>query len=113
MGVAERSGALLAGLVGAIGRTTELVRDVSAASQEQAGGVGQVSRAMQAVDQVTQRNASAAEELSATAQEVAAHADALSRLVGFFQVNEEPSGDAPPLTAGRALPPLPEERRIA
>jgi methyl-accepting chemotaxis protein len=113
MGVAERSGALLAGLVGAIGRTTELVRDVSAASQEQAGGVGQVSRAMQAVDQVTQRNASAAEELSATAQEVAAHADSLSRLVGFFQVNEEPSGDAPPLAAGRALQPLPKERRIA
>ncbi len=86
MAVAERSGSLLEELVVAIRRTAELVQEVSAASQEQSAGVGQVSKAMGIVDHVTQRNASAAEELSSTAEEVSAQADALQQTVAFFQV---------------------------
>jgi methyl-accepting chemotaxis protein len=41
---------------------------------------------MEVVDQVAQRNASAAEELSATAEEVASHAASLDRLVSFFRI---------------------------
>ena len=66
--------------------------EVSATSQEQAAGVGQLSKAMSVVDQVTQRNASAAEELSATAERLAAHADALRDRVAFFVTDDE---DAP------------------
>jgi methyl-accepting chemotaxis protein len=88
LGVAERSGTLLVDLVGAIRRTADRVQEVSAASQEQSAGVSEVSRAMTIVDQVTQRNASAAEELSATAEEVATHADSLQSLVAFFQVED-------------------------
>ncbi|HSN15749.1 MAG TPA: methyl-accepting chemotaxis protein, partial [Anaeromyxobacteraceae bacterium] len=95
--VAERSGALIGTLVPAIRRTADLVQQVSAASQEQSAGVGQVSRAMAMVDQVTQRNASAAEELSSTAEEMASQAESLLQLVSFFQV-----GDA--LGAQRGLP---------
>ncbi|MGB8931841.1 MAG: methyl-accepting chemotaxis protein [Anaeromyxobacteraceae bacterium] len=87
--VAERSGKLLAELVPTIQKTSELVQEVSAASREQSSGVSQVSKAMSVVDQVTQRNASAAEELSSTAEEVAAQAQALQQLVGFFQLREQ------------------------
>jgi methyl-accepting chemotaxis protein len=93
VGVAERSGSLISELVVAIRRTAELVQEVSAASQEQSAGVTQVSKAMTTVDQVTQRNAAAAEELSATAEEMATHADSLRRAVSFFQV---PDDVAPP-----------------
>ena len=41
---------------------------------------------MSVVDQVTQRNASTAEELSSTAEELAAQAATLQGLVGFFRV---------------------------
>ena len=86
--VAERSGVLIAELVPAIRKTADLVQEVAAASQEQSAGVGQVSKAMATVDAVTQRNASAAEELSSTAEEMASQAEALLQTVGFFRVRE-------------------------
>ncbi len=83
--VAERSGELLKDLVPAIRKTAELVQDVATASKEQAAGVAQVNRAMIQVDQVTQRNASAAEELSSTAEEMASQADSLQQLMALFR----------------------------
>jgi methyl-accepting chemotaxis protein len=92
---AERSGSLLEALVPAIGRTAELVQEVSAASREQASAVGQMNRAMGQLDQVTQRNASAAEELASTAEEMAAQAEALQQMVGFFRVPGDRPAAAP------------------
>ncbi len=48
------------------------------------------------VDQVTQRNASASEELASTAEELSAQAEALRRLVSFFRVGEDPERGASP-----------------
>jgi methyl-accepting chemotaxis protein len=84
--VADKSGTLLAELVPAIRRTAELVQDVTAASNEQAVGVSQINQSLAQVDQVTQRNASAAEELAATAEEMAAQAEALQDLVSLFRL---------------------------
>jgi methyl-accepting chemotaxis protein len=97
--VADRSGRVLGELVVAIRKTSDLVNEVSAASQEQLAGVSQVTRAMTTVDQVTQRNASAAEELSSTAEQVAAHAGGLQQLMEFFRVD-----DARASTAATARP---------
>jgi methyl-accepting chemotaxis protein len=91
--VAERSGALIAELVPAIRKTAEQVREVAAASQEQSAGVSQVSKAMSIVDQVTQRTATAAEELSSTSEEMASQAQALLQTVSFFRLLD--GGGAP------------------
>ncbi|HEY3445414.1 MAG TPA: methyl-accepting chemotaxis protein [Myxococcales bacterium] len=106
--IAEHSGALLKELVPAIKKTTDLVQEVSAASREQASGVTQMNKAMGQVDQVTQRNASAAEELSSTAEEMASQAEALQQLMAAFKVLGQDGGSAfwhmqAPKTAG-ALP---------
>ncbi|HWE42661.1 MAG TPA: methyl-accepting chemotaxis protein [Gemmatimonadaceae bacterium] len=85
--VAERSHVLLRDLVPAIRKTADLVQEVAAASREQATGVTQINRAMMQVDQVTQRNASASEELASTAEEMAAQAETLQQLMSFFRVN--------------------------
>jgi methyl-accepting chemotaxis protein len=85
---AERSGALIEGMLASVKRTAELVQEVAAASTEQATGVTQMNLAMSKVDEVTQRNASSAEELSGTAEEMATQVDALRNLVLFFRVNE-------------------------
>jgi methyl-accepting chemotaxis protein len=85
--VAERSGELLDELVPAIKRTAELVQEVAAASREQSSGVSQINKAMGQVDQVTQRNASSAEELTGTAEELSSQAAALLELMGFFKVS--------------------------
>lgn len=82
--VAQRSGRLLTDLVPTIRRTADLVREVAAASNEQSAGVSQINKAMTLVDQVTQRNASASEELASTAEEMAAQAEALQQTIAFF-----------------------------
>jgi hypothetical protein len=79
--VAERSGDLLKDLVPAIRKTAELVQEVATSSREQAAGVAQVNRAMTQVDKVTQYNAGAAEKLSSTADQMAAQAESLQKLM--------------------------------
>jgi methyl-accepting chemotaxis protein len=84
--MAERAGEMLAALVPLIRKTAELVQEVAAASREQSSGVMQINKAMGQVDQVTQRNAAAAEELSSTAEEMSSQAIALQQLMAFFRL---------------------------
>ena len=84
--IAERSGQLLTDLVPSIRKTAELVQEVAAASAEQSAGVTVISKALSTVDEVTQRNASSAEELAATAEEMASQAQSLEQLMGFFKI---------------------------
>ncbi len=102
--VAERSGALLFELVPSIKKTADLVQEVAAASREQASGVEQINRAMSQVDQVTQRNASAAEELSSTAEELSAQAESLQQLLAFFRTGAQ---DVAYARTERQAPPKP------
>ncbi|HLN85122.1 MAG TPA: methyl-accepting chemotaxis protein, partial [Candidatus Limnocylindrales bacterium] len=86
VGTAERSGEALRALVPSIRKTAELVQEVATASREQSAGVSQVNRAMGQVDQVTQANASAAEELSATAEQLAGQAARLQEIISHFRL---------------------------
>ena len=105
--VAERSGQLLLDLVPSIQKTAELVQEVAAASQEQSASVAQMNKAMALVDQVTQRNAAAAEELASTAEQMSSQAESLQQIVSFFQVASPEDGQSsgPPV-----LPPSPPQQ---
>jgi methyl-accepting chemotaxis protein len=87
--VAERSGQLIFSLVPAIRKTADLVQEVAAATAEQASGVSQMNRTMTQMDDVTQRNAAASEELASTAEEMTAQAEALQELMTFFRTRSE------------------------
>jgi len=105
--VAERSGQLLTELVPSIRKSAETVQEVAAATAEQASGVSQINRALTGVDQVTQRNASASEELASTAEEMASQAESLQQLMSFFRVTG--MSDAPVKAKAPAKPaPKPE-----
>jgi len=94
--VAERSGEFLSELVPSIRKTAELVQEVATASREQGAGVAQVNKAMAQVDQVTQSNAAAAEELSSTAIQMANQAEDLQQLMRAFRVDsKDESGVSP------------------
>ncbi|MEA4856005.1 methyl-accepting chemotaxis protein [Solidesulfovibrio sp.] len=84
--VAERAGRLLEMLVPDILKTSDLVQEIAAASQEQSSGADQVNRGLQQLDQVVQQNASASEELASTAEELSSQAEQLVNTVAFFQV---------------------------
>ncbi|WP_374487128.1 methyl-accepting chemotaxis protein [Zoogloea sp.] len=83
--LADQAGHLLQAMVPAIRKTSELVQEIAAASEEQSGGVGQISTAMHQLNQVTQQNAAASEELAATAEEMSAQAEQLQQLVSYFR----------------------------
>ncbi|HEU4730181.1 MAG TPA: methyl-accepting chemotaxis protein, partial [Kofleriaceae bacterium] len=104
--VAEQSGTMLSALVPTIEKTAELGKEVAAASGEQASSVTQINKAMQQVDQITQRNAAAAEELASTAEELSRRAAALNALLDFFRQGERPgNGIAAPHAPDLPLPP--------
>ena len=70
-----------------IQKTSVLVREITAAGNEQSNGASQVSNAMEQLNNVSQQNASASEELAATAEELASKADQLKQTVSFFKVS--------------------------
>jgi len=87
--VAEKAGVLLDAMVPDITRTAELVQEITAASEEQSSGVGQISIAMQQLDKVTQQNAAGSEELAATAEEMQAQSANLQQVVSFFRLADK------------------------
>lgn len=95
---AESAGKLLDSMVPSIKKTSDLVQEISAASEEQSSGVGQINTAMNQLNQITQQNASACEELAATAEEMSGQALQLQDLMSFFKINNVAS------EVGRAAP---------
>lgn len=89
VGLAERAGGLLDEIVPSINKTSDLVQEISAASEEQSSGAGQITSAMNQLSQVTQQNASSSEELAATAEEMSAQAEQLQELISFFKVDAD------------------------
>jgi len=98
VGMAERAGKLLDEIVPATRKTADLVQEITAASQEQTVGVDQVNTAIVQLSQITQQNASASEELAATAEEMSGQANSLQELMGFFTIEHQGKG----VQAGRA-----------
>ena len=72
---------ILNNINGGIQKVTNLMGEVTAASDEQAQGVEQVNTAVGQMDQVTQQNASNAEESSSASEELASQAQELQRAV--------------------------------
>jgi methyl-accepting chemotaxis protein len=85
--VAERAGELLYAMVPNICKTSDLVQEISAAAQEQATGAEQIASAMTQVHKATQFNASASEQLAATAEEMCGQAQTLRQIMARFKTS--------------------------
>ncbi|MDH4284412.1 MAG: methyl-accepting chemotaxis protein [Gallionellaceae bacterium] len=90
--MAEKAGHLLGEMLPSINKTSDLVQEISAASEEQSSGVGQINNAMSQLNQITQQNASASEELAATAEEMSGQAEQLQQTMAFFKVGSSDAG---------------------
>ncbi len=84
--LAERAGALLDDMVPNIRKTSDLVQEITAASEEQSSGVGQINSAVGQQSETTQRNASSSEQLAATAEAMSSQAERLQRTMSFFKL---------------------------
>ncbi|MGQ3058337.1 MAG: hypothetical protein ACT6T0_14205 [Nevskia sp.] len=78
-------------------RVTDIMAEISAASQEQSQGIEQVNLTITQMDEVTQQNAALVEEASAAARSLESQAEGLSASVASFRVSANDSG--PPADA--------------
>ncbi|KKL84126.1 hypothetical protein LCGC14_1967830, partial [marine sediment metagenome] len=83
--ISSEVGKVLEEIVGSIGKTTDLVGEIAAASQEQAQGIEQVNSSVTQMDKVTQQNAANAEESASASEELSAQAEELNNMVRQLQ----------------------------
>ncbi len=76
-------------LVPDIEKTTQLIKEISAASIEQKTGAEQINMAMQQLNLITQENASSSDELTQSAEQLAGLAESLKEAVSFFKIGED------------------------
>jgi methyl-accepting chemotaxis protein len=108
----DTSGKTLEEIVASVRRVTDIIAEISAASQEQSQGIDQVNRAVAQMDNVTQSTAAQTEEVSATAQSLAAQAVQLQTLVGRFRLDATARARAttPPPPVAIPVPPAATRR---
>ena len=102
--VAVSAGGQLDKMVPDIMKTAELVQEITAASDEQSAGVGQINSAMRQLDQVTQQNAAGSEQLAATAEEMHSQSESLQQAISFFRLNGDNGGNGIAHHAAPAMP---------
>jgi methyl-accepting chemotaxis protein len=88
-------------IVGSVKRVTDIMAEITAASQEQTSGIEQINQAITQMDQVTQQNAALVEQAAAAAASLQEQASALSQVVSVFTLGSEQQ-IAQPSSARRA-----------
>jgi methyl-accepting chemotaxis protein-1 (serine sensor receptor) len=103
----DQAGGTMAEIVQSVSRVTDIMAEITAASQEQTAGIEQVNTAITQMDQATQQNAALVEEASAAAQQLRDEAESLARAVGTFRLNAELAhASAPRRAAATAVVPV-------
>jgi methyl-accepting chemotaxis protein len=82
----DQAGVTMSEVVTSIKRVTDLMNEISTASQEQSAGVSQVVEAVTQMDQVTQQNAALVEEMAAAANSLKSQAQGLVHTVAVFEL---------------------------
>ena len=84
----NRAGGSLGEIVESIKRVATIVADIANASNEQATGLDQISRALTQLDEVTQQNSALVEENAATAKTLEHQSSAMGERIDFFRLDD-------------------------
>jgi len=83
----DRTGATMQEIVASIRKVTDIVGEISSASEEQSRGVSLVGEAVAQMDRVTQQNAALVEESAAAAEGLKHQAEQLVQAVATFRLS--------------------------
>ncbi|HFF3759263.1 methyl-accepting chemotaxis protein [Stenotrophomonas forensis] len=81
----RQAGTTMGEIVASVQRVTDIMADISAASQEQSSGIEQINQAVVQMDETTQQNAALVEEASAAARSMEEQANLLAEAVSVFR----------------------------
>jgi methyl-accepting chemotaxis protein len=82
----EQAGSTMDEIVVSVRRVSDIMGEISAASQDQNAGIDQINQAMGQMDQVTQQNAALVEEAAAAAQSLEQQARQMVEVVSVFRL---------------------------
>lgn len=92
-----------------VGKVTDIITEINAASQEQARGIEQVNIAVAQMDQVVQQAAANSEQTSSASEELSAQAEELASMVSEFKLtgraSRRPAPRRPMHVEAKASPP--------
>jgi methyl-accepting chemotaxis protein len=89
-------------IVSSVAQVTQIMGEITSASDEQSAGINQISQAVNEMDLVTQQNAAMVEEAAMAAGELEAQSDELEKLVAQFVLSCESASDKQPQREERA-----------
>ncbi|KGR40421.1 hypothetical protein NX04_16515 [Xanthomonas vasicola] len=93
------AGTTMAEIVSSVQRVTDIMGEISAASQEQSSGIEQVNQTVTQMDETTQQNAALVEEATAAARALEEQAIGLTEAVAVFKTD---SNSAAPVSRAAA-----------
>ncbi len=82
----DQAGRTMGEIVGQVRKVTDLIGEIAAGSNEQAGGISQVNTAVAQLDKVTQQNAALVEQSTAAAESLKQQAARVSEAVAVFKL---------------------------
>ena len=100
----HKAGATMGEIVASVQRVTDIMAEISAASQEQSAGIEQVNQTVVQMDETTQQNAALVEEATAAARAMEEQAGHLSDAVSIFTLDERDLAPAPVAAPVAAAP---------
>jgi len=83
----DDAGKTMQEIVTSVKRVTDIMGEITAASQEQSTGIEQVNQAITQMDEVTQQNAALVEQAAAAAESLEEQAQVLAQAVGVFKLD--------------------------
>ena len=84
----DTAGKTMEEIVQSVKRVTDIMAEISAASQEQRGGIEQVNTAIVQMDKVTQQNAALVEEAAAAAKSMEDQTGSMVEMVAQFRLSD-------------------------
>jgi len=104
----DNAGNTMNELVASVKRVSDIIGEITSASQEQTAGIDQVNIAIIEMDNVTQQNSALVEEAAAAAASLQDQANKLSELVSVFKLSNEKQ---PPVSQRSVTANIPMQRR--
>ncbi len=97
----DEAGKTMEEIVSSVKRVTDIMADITSASQEQSAGIEQVNQVITQMDEVTQQNAALVEQAAAAGEVLEEQAQMLARTVSFFHMAAVVVSGTAPVAAER------------
>lgn len=84
----DQAGMVMKDIVNSVTQVTDIMGEITSASDEQSAGINQIAQAVNEMDQVTQQNAAMVEEASMAANNLEVQSEALDGIVSKFIIHQ-------------------------